>query len=166
MKKQIDSDFPSYVRVVRTKFPQPWTVNTAVMRRPRMRFEANSEVITAPRGRSPPTPMLMINLQKTMTPMIFTAGPDPASAWTSVAVMMIISSIPSDCGKVRTLHGAENEPNHTHALSPNYVCQPSEQQLLQQVFNRCRYLDSKIFVGRQLRKPARGSCQLVVHQSD
>ena len=65
------------------------------MRRPRMRFEANSEVITALRGQSPPAPMLIINLQKAMTTMIFTAGSDPASAWTSVAAMNILSSIPS-----------------------------------------------------------------------
>ena len=60
-----------------------------------MRFEANSEAITALREQSPPSPMLIINLQKAMTTIIFTAGPDPASAWTSVAAMMILSSIPS-----------------------------------------------------------------------
>ena len=112
MNKQIDSDLPGYVRVASA-------VNTAIMRRLRMRFEANSEVITALRGWPPPTPMPTINIQKTMTPMIFTAGPDLASAWTSVAVMMIISSIPSDCSKVRTLQCAENKPNHTYAPSPD-----------------------------------------------
>ena len=73
MKKQIDRDFPGYVRVASA-------VNTAIMRRPRMRFEANSEVITALRGWPPPTPMPTVNIQKTMTPTIFTAGPDPACA--------------------------------------------------------------------------------------
>jgi hypothetical protein len=89
-----------------------------------------------------------INRQTTSTPIALTALLAPVKAWAKVAVIMIMSSIPSGVRVSKLMPWFSPERQIlTHPLSSHHVRQPSEEQLTNQSADRGSDFDTKILVG-------------------